>query len=90
LSVARQWRRSLETAHPKISTANKDVEFHEFIQVLRTTFVLSGAKDEDWALVIFDLPLSAAADTLVLPYTVVRQSKYGDLCTGLETNETAH
>jgi len=45
---------------------------------------------EDSALLIFDLPLSAAADTLVLPYTLVRQSKYGDLCTGLESNEAAH
>ena len=44
---------------------------------------------EDSGLLIFDLPLSAAADTLVLPYTLVRQSKYGDLCTGLESNEAA-
>jgi len=36
--------------------------------------------DPDGLLMIFDLPLSAAADTVTLPYTAVRQSMYGNLC----------
>jgi|GEM_PF-3593800 len=35
--------------------------------------------DPDSLIMIFDLPLSAAADTVALPYTAVRQSKYGNL-----------
>jgi uncharacterized protein YceK len=35
--------------------------------------------DPDGLIAIFDLPLSAAADTVTLPYTAVRQSMYGNL-----------
>lgn len=35
--------------------------------------------DPDGLLMIFDLPLSVAADTVALPYTAVRQSTYGNL-----------
>ena len=45
---------------------------------------------EDWMICIFDLPLSAVADTVALPYTAVRQSKDGDLCTGVQTNATTY
>src|SRR5690242_14581963 len=38
------------------------------------------AGGEDSFDVILDLPFSLAADTAILPYTVVTQSKYGDLC----------
>jgi uncharacterized protein YceK len=34
---------------------------------------------EDVGLSIIDLPLSAVVDTFALPYTAVRQSKYGNL-----------
>ena len=37
---------------------------------------------EDAGVLVFDLPLSFAADTLVLPYTIPRQRKYGDLYNG--------
>lgn len=31
---------------------------------------------------VVDLPFSLIADTLVLPYTIVTQSRYGNLCDG--------
>jgi uncharacterized protein YceK len=42
------------------------------------TFLRDGA--EDCIICAVDLPLSAAADTIILPYTLVTQSKYGNLC----------
>lgn len=36
-------------------------------------------EDPDGMIMIFDLPLSVAADTVTLPYTAVRQSIYGNL-----------
>ena len=39
---------------------------------------LSG-DDPDRLVMIFDLPLSVAGDTVVLPYTAVRQSMCGNL-----------
>ena len=36
---------------------------------------------EDAGLVFFDLPFSAVADTIILPYTLVTQSKHGNLYT---------
>ena len=42
-------------------------------------FLHNGA-GEDTGIVIFDFPFSLIADTLVLPYTIYTQSKYGNLC----------
>ena len=40
---------------------------------------------EDSGIVLPDLPVSFAADTIVLPYTITRQIKSGDLCAGAKT-----
>ena len=37
---------------------------------------------EDRLLVFIDLPFSAFADTLLLPYSIPMQKKHGDLCPG--------
>ncbi|HEX4350935.1 MAG TPA: YceK/YidQ family lipoprotein [Verrucomicrobiae bacterium] len=37
---------------------------------------------EDWPVEVYDLPFSFAADTVLLPVTIVTQSLYGDLCPG--------
>lgn len=37
---------------------------------------------EDVIIPIVDLPLSAVGDTLLLPWTIIMQSKHGDLCPG--------
>ena len=40
---------------------------------------------EEWGIAVFavlDLPFSAVADTVVLPYTLVTQAEHGNLCDG--------
>lgn len=35
---------------------------------------------EDAGFIILDMPFSLVADTVVLPYTIYTQTKYGNLC----------
>jgi len=40
---------------------------------------------EEWGIAVFaalDLPFSAVADTVLLPYTLVRQAEHGNFCDG--------
>ena len=36
----------------------------------------------DWPVEVYDLPFSFAADTALLPITIITQHVYGDLCPG--------
>ena len=36
----------------------------------------------DRGFIVIDLPFSALADTLLLPYSIPMQKKHGDLCSG--------
>ncbi len=44
---------------------------------------------QDKGLVVFDAPFSIAADTILLPYTIYRQFRYGNLCPDKEINHTS-
>ena len=44
---------------------------------------------QDKGLVVFDAPFSLAADTILLPYTIYRQVRYGNLCPDKEINHTS-
>jgi uncharacterized protein YceK len=40
----------------------------------------SGPTNNVEAFLILDIPLSIAADTIILPYTIYRQIQYGNIC----------
>lgn len=44
---------------------------------------------QDKGVVVFDAPFSLAADTILLPYTIYRQLRYGNLCPDKEINHTS-
>lgn len=43
-----------------------------------------GGNYSDKGIALLDVPFSLIADTVVLPYTIVTQTKYGNLCTTKE------
>ncbi len=42
------------------------------------SFIREG--EEFWSIALVDFPFSLVADTILLPYTLTTQAKYGDLC----------
>ena len=41
---------------------------------------LRARREDSELLVVYDLPFSMVADTAILPYTIVTQAKYGNIC----------